>query len=187
MFESPLSHFCQLLTICAMCLWFGNGMKLYPCSPGYVKGTPAAMAASWWTCCCCCTLVRFPSTGIWYPVGMLMFRSKKKFPNPVCDAGIFSVYVPSCYSGLSGVPPTPCDYLYTTSCRAVWEGATGCGVGCGGGGGGEYWLTATFKRHKPFTGNKSHQRSPLLFLLAFFSWRLKHVLLITVITEGFKC
>lgn len=136
MFESPLSHFCQLLTICAMCLWFGNGMKLYPCSPGYVKGTPAAMAASWWTCCCCCTLVRFPSTGIWYPVGMLMFRSKKKFPNPVCDAGILSVYVPSCYSGLSGVPPTPCDYLYTTSCRAVWEGATGCGVGCVGGGGG---------------------------------------------------
>lgn len=68
-------------------------MKLYPCSPEYVIGTPAAIAARCWACCCCCCCCckpgGHPNNGIWYPVGMLMFRSKKKLPIPVCDAGIF--------------------------------------------------------------------------------------------------
>lgn len=143
--------------MCVMCLWCGYGIKLYPCSPEYVMGTPAAIAAR----CCCCTPGGHPSTGIWYPVGMLMFLSKKKLPNPVCDAGIFpasQLFEFELRSNLLSL------FIYTQLPACVCGGRVGRSLW--------YWLTATFKRPTAFTGNKSHQRSPPLFLLAFFAERL---------------
>lgn len=155
--------------MCVMGLWCGYGIKLYP-SPEYVTGTPAAIAARCWACCCCCcTPGGHPSTGIWYPVGMLMLLSKKKLPNPVCEAGIFPA------SQLFRVwvafqPPGSVYIGYTPSCQRVVCRGRGEARRVRMGRSLWYWLTATFKRPTAFTGDKSHQRSPPLFLLAFW-WR----------------
>ena len=126
------------LTMCAMCLWCGYGMKLYPCSPEYPKGIPAAIAARCWACCWC----TLPSIGIWYPVGMLRFRSKKKLPNPVWDAGIFPAS--RLFVGLSEWQPQRLDPLIYSQlpacvcvcvCAGGGEGGEGLRDGGGGGGG----------------------------------------------------
>lgn len=159
--------------MCPMCLWCGYGMKLYPCSPEYVMGTPAAIAARCWACCCCwccCCCCTTPSTGIWYPVGMLMFLSKKKFPNPVCDAGIFPA-VPAPRVWMATQPPgsiyiQPAASVCARRGEEGWKGGRGRR---GGGSTGIDWQLRS-KDLQLSLGNKSHQRRPPLFLLAF-SWR----------------
>lgn len=107
--------------MCVIGLWCAYGTKLYPCSPEYVTGTPAAIAAS----CCCCTPGGHPSTGIWYPAGMPRVLSRMKFPNPVCDAGMF----PACQ--LIGVdwrlhPPASLYIDSTAGCQRESRGGGGC-------------------------------------------------------------
>lgn len=72
------------------------------------------MAAS--CCCCCCAPGGHPSTGIWYPAGMPMVLSKMKFPNPVCEAGMFAA---SQFIGVDWrlLPPASVYIDSTPGCR----------------------------------------------------------------------
>lgn len=150
--------------MCAMCPGWGYGMKLYPGIPEKGKGIPAMPTICGDACC-----IPGGQPNNWYPAGMLMFLSKKKFPNPVGEAGIL----------------TPWALVFEW--HSLWFACSlyrPCGISgrCQGG-----WLTAVLQ-----SSGLSHELNPFkgefrLFLLtASKSLQTKDAYLVLIRTEEHK-